>query len=762
MSDAKTLFSLSLRDEASKQLKQFEGNYRQTVGRIEDGGDGGDGGNFAQLATNVTSVEGALTMLGATAPQVAAAMAALGAVQAGVEMAYSAAQAQRLEDAYTSLANQAGVAAHTMLADMRAASSGMISDLDLMTAASAAMALKVVDSADEMTALMQVAIAKGAEFGRTPTQAFGELVNGLGRMSPEILNNIGIVIDAQSAYATYAASIGVAVDRLNEQQKMQALVNAVLAANPDAAEKSAAVGRDGAAAFDRWAAATANASQVWGETFLPAVSSGLDLLTGLVDILGKVGDELNKLATTDASAASWTPAMIESQIAKVEAALDAYQDPQQYPQGTAQTQMLVESAQAQLTDLRAVLAEMAPTAGAAAATVGQVGVAGAQAAAGARQAGAASSDLMAKFAALSGQANATLTALRSMWLGAAGALGASQAYSGFQAQQIELNALTQAWNYMGLTGEQIEFEKAAWLDRSNAKLREQVAALSAVGAAASTAGSSVGSMQSSLQSSIESMVGGQLQDALSMDVTWPGMEGPRQDDVNENARRLAAIANEGLIGQDWLGQFAQEAPATYADLMLKIAEGMDAQGAARMLLGEFQAGMRPDLLNFDMIKQQVKDQLTSQAAIQEMTGEITSQLMAEMGVSAEEVQGAMGQLGLGGGALTGKGGEDGGAMDLSASGTQAAGSFSAAFVDGVNVTGFAASLAGKINTDFLKEEAQSALRNSASAIAVFWGKLFTDQVATDVPGQLLSILTDKLLPLMQAAMAAQTSQTEPY
>ena len=194
--------------------------------------------------------------------------------------------------------------------------------------------------------------------------------------------------------------------------------------------------------------------------------------------------------------------------------------------------------------------------------------------------------------------------------------------------------------------------------------------------------------------------------------------------------------------------------------MLKIAEGMDAQGAARLLLEEFQAGLRPDLLDFEMIKQRVKDQLTAQAAIEEMTGEITSQLMAEMGVSAAEVQGAMGQLGLTGGGLAGSG--EGGEMDLSASGLQAAGSFSAAFVEGVNVAGFAASLAGKINTDFLKEEAQSALRNSASAVAVFWGKLFTDQVATDVPSQLLSILTDKLLPLMQAAQAAQAGQEGAY
>lgn len=41
MADAKTIFSASLRDEASKQLKQLENNYRQTISHIEEAGDGG-------------------------------------------------------------------------------------------------------------------------------------------------------------------------------------------------------------------------------------------------------------------------------------------------------------------------------------------------------------------------------------------------------------------------------------------------------------------------------------------------------------------------------------------------------------------------------------------------------------------------------------------------------------------------------------------------------------------------------------------------
>jgi hypothetical protein len=369
-----------------------------------------------------------------------------------------------------------------------------------------------------------------------------------------------------------------------------------------------------------------------------------------------------------------------------------------------------------------------------------MGPAGAQAAAGVRQASGASSDLQARLAALSGQAQATQGALRSMWIGAAGALGAEQAHRGFQSQQIELGLLSQGWYMMGLTGEQVEFEKAAWLDKSNAKLQEQVQALTAVGAAASSAGSAVGSMQSDLQSSIASSVSGQVQSALSLDVAWPGKEGAGGDAVNENAKRLAAIANEGLIGQDWLGQFEQEAPGTYADLMLKIAEGMNPQGAAQQLMSEFQAGLRPDLLNFDTIKQQIKDQLTSQQAIQAMTGDITSQLMAEMGVSAEEVQGAMGQLGLGDAGTESAGVKDG-------------------FLAGLDAGGIATGTTAKIAVAF--KENESAIRGAGGVVGAWWGEGFLATVGTNVPPGLLDMLTAKLLPLIQAAGAQQSSATAP-
>jgi hypothetical protein len=743
VADVNLKAKITLQDDASKPIASFK---QQLVGLAQTSG-------LAGSAIG-TLVGGGLAGLAGLALETAA-----GTMQAAWALGEMGAQSQRTQASFERLASGVGESGQAMLQAMAAASQGTVANADLMAAANRALVLGVADSAEEMAALTEAAIIRGRDVGVGATQAVNDLVTGIGRMSSEILDNLGIV-NASGAFKEYAVELGKTVEQLTEVEKKQALVNAVLAST-----SGVDLMDDAAANFERMDAALANAQEALGQLFSPAVAA---IAQSLADAVNETTDAITTDKLEAAQANLWHYGEEITTLTERIRALRAFiatmkfVDPADAAAATQELNFLtvgLETAGAMYNQFAAITGATAIDMEALAAGVIQFTSAEMQAAPAVET---VTQKLIAQAqaarTAIASVQSSQAAGLRSSLLGMAGDLGAGAALGKYKEINAELDARTQRMQTWGYTAEQIEFANVAWIDNTIGALREQVTAIDAVGAAASSAGSAVGSMQSSLQSSIESMVGGQLQGALSLDVAWPGMEGPRQDDVNENARRLAAIANEGLIGQDWLGEFAAEAPATYADLMLKIAEGMDAQGAARLLLGEFQSGLRPDLLDFEMIKQQVKDQLTSQAAIEEMTGELTSQLMAEMGVSAQEVQGAMSQLGLGGGAA----GEEGGAADLSASGGQAAGSFSAAFVEGVSVAGFATSLAGKINTDFLKEEGQAALRNSAGAVAVFWGKLFTDQVATDVPGQLLSILTDKLLPLMQAAQAAQASQEGAY
>ncbi|MBK8799596.1 MAG: hypothetical protein IPM07_26305 [Anaerolineales bacterium] len=130
-----------------------------------------------------------------------------------------------------------------------------------------------------------------------------------------------------------------------------------------------------------------------------------------------------------------------------------------------------------------------------------------------------------------------------------------------------------------------------------------------------------------------------------MGVDWEGKNANADGrDLNENARRMAAIANEGLIGQDWLGDMANEAPAAYADLMLKIASGMDAKSAAQSITADFQDGLRPDMVNQDAVKDRVRRMILGEQSTAEMANQIAQELSAELGVSLASAQAAAGSV----------------------------------------------------------------------------------------------------------------------
>ena len=167
----------------------------------------------------------------------------------------------------------------------------------------------------------------------------------------------------------------------------------------------------------------------------------------------------------------------------------------------------------------------------------------------------------------------------------------------------------------------------------------------------------------------------------------------------------------------------------------------DPKAAAAQLLTEFQQGLRPELLDFEMIKQRVRDELTSQQAIAAMTGELTSQLMAELGVSAAQVQSAMAGLGL---PSTGTGAAD-------------TDQFGAGFEKGIDAQATAAGSLAKIAKAFL--ENQDKVKQSGSVVGAWWGEGFMAVVQNNVPPGLLDLLTNLLLPKIQAAQAAAASQT---
>lgn len=206
-----------------------------------------------------------------------------GAWQVGkiiVDLAQTSAQADRVKASFNSLATGAGQSGEKMLASMRTTSKGMIADTSLILSANKAMLLGVADNGPKMAQLLDVARVRGQAMGLTTEQAFNDVVTGLGRMSPLILDNLGIQIKGKEKFFdVYAAAIGRTADSLSDAEKKAALFNEVMNSTQSLIDASAGQADSAANKFERVAASWDNAKKSLGD-FILALGAGdfLDVL----------------------------------------------------------------------------------------------------------------------------------------------------------------------------------------------------------------------------------------------------------------------------------------------------------------------------------------------------------------------------------------------------------------------------------------------------------------------------------------------------
>jgi len=149
-------------------------------------------------------------------------------MQKVIEFSKEGAQIQRLADTSGALARSMGMDMGSIVQSVRSASLGMVSEYEIMQASSRALMLGVGGSAEQLGQLMEVAAIRGRAMGLSTTQAFNDIITGIGRMSPQILDNLGIVTDAEVTYSAYALSLGKTVSQLTATEKKQALLNRVI------------------------------------------------------------------------------------------------------------------------------------------------------------------------------------------------------------------------------------------------------------------------------------------------------------------------------------------------------------------------------------------------------------------------------------------------------------------------------------------------------------------------------------------------------
>lgn len=218
-----------------------------------------------------------------------------GALVRGIwSMAQAGAQLESLRSSFNNLTGQLGLSSDEVLKSLKDLSGGTISQKDIILSANRAMVLGVAKDMDEFSTLMQTARLRARDMGLTTTQAFDNIVTGIGRGSPLILDNLGFVVSATQATEEYAKQLGKSVEELTEQEKKEAIKASILRQGNEEIERA---GKITANYSDRLAQASTFVTDLKdniGLALLPAMASligvTLDSSEGLLDSTKKIND----------------------------------------------------------------------------------------------------------------------------------------------------------------------------------------------------------------------------------------------------------------------------------------------------------------------------------------------------------------------------------------------------------------------------------------------------------------------------------------
>lgn len=158
----------------------------------------------------------------------AAATGALMAAKKAFDMSKQGAELLRLQRAGEQLASTFGQSMDDIVESIQRGSQGTISKMDAIEVANKGLMLGVAKTPAEFEKLTKSALALGQAMGRGPLDAINDITTGIGRMSPLILDNLGIMTGGGKVFEEYAEAHGLIAENLTDAEKKQALLNTSL------------------------------------------------------------------------------------------------------------------------------------------------------------------------------------------------------------------------------------------------------------------------------------------------------------------------------------------------------------------------------------------------------------------------------------------------------------------------------------------------------------------------------------------------------
>ncbi len=243
----------------------------------------------AAVQKNGRQMETAMNKVGASFTSTIKTIASIGAAYLAVNKAWDyaeqAAKYEQSRQAFNSMAEGMGADAEKVFERVRKLSGGLIDDNALIESMNKAISLGI--PIEKLGDLMLIARAKSRDMGITTTQAFNDIATGIGRGSPLILDNLGLVMKVGTANEQMAASLGKTVQELTDKEKKMAIFNATLDAGKEALSRHNLEVLTDKERMDSLGASAANLGIELGKLLKGPVS---DVSSGLASIVRSINE----------------------------------------------------------------------------------------------------------------------------------------------------------------------------------------------------------------------------------------------------------------------------------------------------------------------------------------------------------------------------------------------------------------------------------------------------------------------------------------
>lgn len=617
------------------------------------------------------------------------AIAGIGAVVAGIqqigaaidELGRRGAVFDQLGSVLDSYAAKAGQVGQAFVDAGQRASAGTIGDYDLILNANRALQFEVAATSDQYAKLIELATALGRAQGISDTQALEFLTTGIARESRLILDNLGLIIDLDEATGKYAATLGKSAGELTAAERKQALLNAAFEQGATAIEANRAASESAATQYERLDAKTQNLSDTFGRliaqnsaAYIKSLADSLDYanrileqreelpgwMTGIGEAMLSAGENMSTATTQTAVLSKALQAMGQVIVGvdaqglenKVRGATDAFDEMEGV---TAQSEgaliMLRSAAESAAMESR------------------QLGVAALDGAEGLSTlesmawSTAGSLDAVTQAMGRASAAQGRLGGLRNSAINQAQNLAVQAVRSGADPAQVtamygemadKLANVSLNWD----TTNEATLENKLKLEEVSGEYNNVLEGIIEADQEAQRLARSTGGISKEAreaQRAFEELTGkvaGVLSESLNLDV-GVNLDDilPREDAINEDARRLADVAVEGF-DSPWYDYFKNNFPALFQEFFAGAADANGVKMQAAQLLKNFQDGLEPELLDKDKAKERVRRMLLGEQSMAQLAQEIASELSAEFGgsISLGKIQAtASAALGVDGG-----------------------------------------------------------------------------------------------------------------